>query len=271
MSRTAVEKHPRATRWMHWINFPVIFIMIYSGFRIYWSNDVYRLGYGSTSLFDFWPDGFNEALQLDRKLAQGMAFHFTFGWFFALNGVAYVAYLLKSGEWRHVVPDRRALKDSVAVVAHDLHLRKTLPPQGRYNAAQQLTYGTVILMGAIALFTGLAIYKPTQLAPLLWIFGGYETARAIHFVVTISFLVFFLIHILQVARAGFPNFWSMVTGYELQKDDGAAPSDDLTAPATPDSAEIADTDGTTNAPKNSGDAETSSEDADQQDELETIR
>lgn len=222
--RIAVEKHPRATRWMHWINFPVLFIMIWSGLRIYWANDVYRIGYGDTTLFQFFPDGINDTFQLDRKLAQGMAFHFFFGWFFFLNGLAYVLYLIKSGEWRHVMPDRRVLKDSLAVVAHDLKLRKTLPPQGRYNAAQQLSYGAIIVLGALALATGMAIYKPTQLALLVTLFGGYETARAIHFVVTISFLVFFVVHILQVIRAGFGNFWSMVTGYELQSAGSQSPS-----------------------------------------------
>jgi hypothetical protein len=29
-----VPKHPRAVRWMHWINFPVLFVMIWSGLLI---------------------------------------------------------------------------------------------------------------------------------------------------------------------------------------------------------------------------------------------
>ena len=40
------QKHPLAIRWFHWINFPVIFIMIWSGLLIYWANDVYRIGWG---------------------------------------------------------------------------------------------------------------------------------------------------------------------------------------------------------------------------------
>ena len=32
------EKHPRAIRWMHWINFPVLFTMIWSGLLIYWGD-----------------------------------------------------------------------------------------------------------------------------------------------------------------------------------------------------------------------------------------
>jgi cytochrome b subunit of formate dehydrogenase len=29
-------KHPRPVRWMHWINVPLLFGMIWSGLLIYW-------------------------------------------------------------------------------------------------------------------------------------------------------------------------------------------------------------------------------------------
>ena len=32
---TVEYKHSLATRWMHWINFPLLFLMIYSGILIY--------------------------------------------------------------------------------------------------------------------------------------------------------------------------------------------------------------------------------------------
>ena len=35
-----VKKHPRAIRWMHWVNFPVLFIMIWSGLLIYWGDSI---------------------------------------------------------------------------------------------------------------------------------------------------------------------------------------------------------------------------------------
>jgi thiosulfate reductase cytochrome b subunit len=220
--RIAVLKHRRASRWMHWINFPLLTIMIWSGLRIYWADlrDPFGFGVGLVGWhwFDFLPDFINGPLGLERKLARGMAFHFTFGWLFTLNGVAYGIYTWRSGEWRHLLPDRYSVKDAVAVTKHDMFIRnKPLPPQGRYNGAQRLSYTLIIVLGAIATLTGLAIYRPTQLNILTTIFGGYESARTIHFIVTIAFLVFFVIHILQVIRAGWPNFASMVTGYELQK------------------------------------------------------
>ena len=33
--------HPRAIRWFHWINVPLLTIMVWSGLRIYWAEDVY--------------------------------------------------------------------------------------------------------------------------------------------------------------------------------------------------------------------------------------
>ena len=99
---------------------------------------------------------------------------------------------------------------------HDLGIgrKKPLPPQARYNGAQRLTYSLILFLGAIEVLTGLAIYKPTQLSMLTSLFGGYESARLIHFAITIIFLIFFVVHLLQVGRAGGANFMSMVTGYE---------------------------------------------------------
>lgn len=222
---------------MHWINFPLLTIMIWSGLRIYWADvrDPFGFGVGLVGWhwFDFLPDFINGPLGLERKLARGMAFHFTFGWFFTLNGIAYGMYTWLSGEWRHLLPDRYSHKDAVAVTKHDLFIRnKPLPPQGRYNGAQRWSYTLIIVLGAVAVLTGLAIYKPTQLNLLTVLFGGYETARTIHFVVTISFLVFFVVHILQVMRAGWANFASMVTGYELLKRGEAAPGASSPSPSS---------------------------------------
>ncbi len=207
-------KHPKAIRWMHWINVPVLGIMIWSGLMIYWANDVYDLNLGVVS-FHFFPDWFYKALRLDFRLAEGMAWHFTFMWFFALNGICYVLYTFISGEWRHLLPNRHTPREAWHVVLHDLKLRKTPLPRAKFNGAQRLAYTGVILMGAGSLVTGLAIYKPTQLAWLTSLLGGYAWARGEHFALTIGYLLFFIIHIAQVIRAGWNNFRAMVMGYQL--------------------------------------------------------
>jgi thiosulfate reductase cytochrome b subunit len=208
-------KHSRATRVFHWINVPLLGLMIWSGLMIYWANDVYRVGLGGWTLFHFFPDWFYNALNLPHRLAEGMALHFFFMWFFALNGLAYVIYTFASGEWRYLVPGRNSFREAIQVVLHDLHLSKVEPPARKFNAAQQFAYTGVILMGVGSLVTGLAIYKPTQFAWLDWMLGGYETARWVHFLLTIGYVLFFVVHISQVIRAGWNNFRAMVTGYEV--------------------------------------------------------
>jgi thiosulfate reductase cytochrome b subunit len=86
---------------------------------------------------------------------------------------------------------------------------------GKFNGAQQIAYTAVILMGFGSLATGLAIYKPTQFAWLASLLGGYMAARFEHFLLAMGYVLFFLIHIAQVIRAGWNNFRAMVSGYEL--------------------------------------------------------
>jgi thiosulfate reductase cytochrome b subunit len=219
-----VEKHPLAIRWMHWINFPLLFIMIWSGLLIYWADsippgthpsEVYRVGIGSWTLFRFFPEWFWKILDAPYRLTEGLGYHFFFMWLFAANGLIYVLYTWFSGEWRYLVPDRNALREAWQVTLHDLGLRKPYLAGRKYNGAQQIAYSAVLLMGAGSLLTGFAIYKPTQGHLLTTVLGGYETARWLHFWLTMGFCVFFVIHIVQVVRAGWNNFRSMVAGHEV--------------------------------------------------------
>lgn len=191
--------------------------MVWSGLLIYWANDVYRIGWGDKTILKFFPDSFNQALNIPFRLAEGMNLHFLFMWLFAINGFLYVLYLFISGEWRLIFPNKRSLKESWQVLLHDLRIKKTVPPQKKYNAAQRIAYTGVIVMGFGSLVTGLAIYKPVQLEFLCTLLGGYAWARAEHFILTILFTLFFLVHIIQVIRAGWNNFRGMVTGFEVPR------------------------------------------------------
>ena len=226
-------KHSLAIRWMHWINFPLLVVMIYSGLLIYWADSqyeglnahrVYRVGFGSWTLFRLFATWFYNTLYLKFQLAKGLGYHFFFMWFFALNGVAYVLYNFFSGEWQELVPTRRSFSEAIEVTLHGLRLSKHHPPHRKFNGAQQVAYTGVILMGAGSLLTGLAIYKPTQLHVLTTLLGGYEIARWFHFWLTMAYVGFFLVHVAQVIRAGWNNFRAMIIGYqilpgELGKDD----------------------------------------------------
>ena len=215
MEKQLEKKHPLAVRWLHWINFPLLTVMIWSGMLIYWANQAYGIRMFGYELFKFFPEWFYELLSIPFRLAEGLQLHFFFMWLFAINGVVYVAYIIFSGEWRAILPIPASLKRAPLVALHDAHIVKKAPPQGKYNDAQRIAYTSVILMGAGSLFSGLAIYKPLQLAWLTALFGGYEWARWVHFWLTISFVLFFLVHVFQVIMAGWSNFRSMITGYDI--------------------------------------------------------
>ena len=156
-------------------------------------------------------------LHINNRLAEGMALHFFFMWFFAINGIAYVVYTILSGEWRELVPNRHSLKDAWHTVLHDLHLRKEPPAPGKFNGAQKIAYTLIVLMGFGSLLTGLAIYKPVQLSWLTWLFGGYPMARFFHFWLTVGYVVFFFVHVAQVIKTGWNNFRAMIIGIEVQE------------------------------------------------------
>ncbi len=230
MAKQLEKKHPLAVRWLHWVNFPLLTMMIWSGMLIYWAHPIYGIRIFGYELFKFFPVWFNEFLGIPFRLAEGMQLHFFFMWLFVINGVVYVIYTIISGEWRAIVPIPASLKRAPLVALHDAHIVKKAPPQGKYNDAQRIAYTSVIVMGAGSLFTGLAIYKPLQLAWLTALFGGYEWARWIHFWLTISFVLFFLVHIFQVVMAGWSNFRSMINGYVII--DAVEPASEPVAPKT---------------------------------------
>ena len=215
MEKQLEKKHPLAVRWLHWVNFPLLAVMIWSGILIYWANPVYGIRLFGYELFKFFPPSFNEFLGLPFRLAEGLQLHFFFMWFFAVNGVIYIIYTIVSGEWRALLPIPGSLKRAPLVALHDAHIVKKLPPQGKYNDAQRIAYTSVILMGAGSIVTGLAIYKPTQLSWLTSLLGGYEWARWEHFWLMVSFVLFFGVHVIQVILAGWSNFRSMITGYDI--------------------------------------------------------
>ena len=93
-----------------------------------------------------------------------------------------------------------------------------------YNGLQKLAYCAVIfVLGPLIVMTGLAM-SPTMDAafPILpWLFGGRQSARAIHFLCAFSFLGFFIVHIAMVILSGgWNNLRSMVTGWYAIKGRG---------------------------------------------------
>ena len=61
-----------------------------------------------------------------------------------------------------------------------------------------LAYWGVLFCILMMFLTGLAIWKPVQLSPLTWVFGGYPTARVLHFLFMSAICLFMIVHVALV-------------------------------------------------------------------------
>lgn len=206
MEKKFREKHALILRLCHWLNVPLLLLMIWSGLLIYWANPAY----GEI------PDDIGP-FQIHHRLADGMAWHFTVMWPLVINGLLYFSFLSFSGGWKDLLPQKRSFPDAFRYTLFDLKLSKH-PPfwEGKFNPAQRLAYFSAIIMGILVVLSGLAMYKPTRLTPLVFFLGGYKSARFIHFLCMGGLCLFVVIHLIQVARAGWNSFRSMVAGYEVE-------------------------------------------------------
>ncbi len=151
-------------------------------------------------------------------LAMGRLWHFAFAWLFVINGLLFWAYSITRGHARH---DLLPTGTDIAHLPREVidHIKLKFPrgkDAKRYNALQKLAYFSVIFgLGPLIVLTGLTM-SPTMdsaFPELLWIFGGRQSARTIHFICAFSFLGFFIIHIAMVVLSGtWNNLRSMITG-----------------------------------------------------------
>jgi thiosulfate reductase cytochrome b subunit len=179
------QRHSLAVRCQHWINVFALAIMVWSGLLIYWANDVYRIGMGRFTALKFFPEWFYTLFNIRFRLAEGMSWHFTFMWLFAANGLVYVMHAWIKGDWRT-----------------------------KFHAAQRTAYIGILLVSFSSILTGLAIYKPVQLAWMADVLGGYQSTRVAHFWLTIAYVVFFSVHMTQVVRSGWNHSRAIITGHE---------------------------------------------------------
>lgn len=200
-----VERFPLWLRIVHWLNTPFLTLMIWSGLLIYWANDIY---------FGLFPEWFYQALRIDHRLAEGLAIHFTIGWFFVLNGLAYLVLAIGTRHFQSVLPSKQTFRD-----LKNLHALTHRKSNGTFNGAQRIVYSGIVGLGFIEVLSGFAIYKPVQLSWLVDLFGGYKSARLIHFIGMLGFSFFIVVHVLQVARSGWNTFRAMVAGFEVEKND----------------------------------------------------
>ena len=85
-----------------------------------------------------------------------------------------------------------------------------------YNLLQRLTYLLVIfVLFPLVIWTGLAMSPAiaSVFPSAVSVLGGQQSARTIHFFVSVFLLLFLLVHIVMICLAGFRNrMRAMITG-----------------------------------------------------------
>jgi thiosulfate reductase cytochrome b subunit len=213
IGRPLVKRHHWIVRTAHWLNAVLLVGMIGSGIQIYTAFPHFGPR-GGPYLPNPW-DGkpFPVKMRLGGWLAGGLNWHFTLAWPFVITGLVYLIYLLVSGEWRSLVFRPSDVPRAVQMQLYYLRLRREHPPQGKHNALQKAAYSFIFVLGAIAVLTGFAIYKPAQLSWLTAAFGGYQYARYWHFWTVWIFVAFTIVHVLLVFLVDPASLRAMITGW----------------------------------------------------------
>jgi thiosulfate reductase cytochrome b subunit len=189
-------RHPLILRVAHWLLAIAVLILIGSGWRIYNASPIFPFR------FPVWATlGGNVDMALARHndpgVATAIAWHLAAIWLFLTAVLLLAGYGLFSGhfrrDWLPLTP-RSFLHDFIAAarfrLAHSL---------STYNAVQKAFYWGVLFALIMMLLSGLAIWKPVQLAPLTALFGGFQGARLVHFIFMSALALFIVVHLTLVA------------------------------------------------------------------------
>jgi Ni/Fe-hydrogenase b-type cytochrome subunit len=208
----ARKRHHWIVRVTHWVNAVALTLMVASGLRIF---NAYPAFARKGESFCCWPWEGTPApawMTFGGWLAGARNWHFAMMWVLAVNGAVYLAFVWLHGEWRDLAPRRGDVRDGWEMIKFYLFVRKTHPRQGKHNALQKGVYFALPWLGVLAVLTGLAIWKPVQLAPLTSLFGGYVWARYWHFVVMLLLVLLGTGHVFMVFAVDPQSLKSMVTG-----------------------------------------------------------
>ena len=205
-------RHHWIVRVTHWVNVIAVTIMVGSGLRIF---NAYPAFARKGELFCCYPwEGkpIPDWLTFGGWLGGARNWHFAMMWVLVVNGLIYLSFVYLHGEWRDLVPRRGDLRDGVQMLKFYAMRRSDHPHQGKHNALQKTAYFMMPIVGALLVLTGLAIWKPVQLAPLTNLFGGFVWARYWHFVATMALVALSVIHVFMVFTVDPYSIRSMITG-----------------------------------------------------------
>jgi thiosulfate reductase cytochrome b subunit len=227
---TDTPRHTAVVRVTHWITALCFFALLVSGIEIVISHP--RFYWGETgniltpSLFDLpipssrstVPTGYGFVLPDQNGWSRYL--HFQAAWVAVLTGLLYVVSSVLAGHFgKNLMPARTDLSWRAFSRTIANHLRFKPPSDGEawsYNVLQRLTYLFVIfVLFPLVIWTGLAMSPAVASAipTVVTVFGGQQSARTIHFFVTVFLVLFLLVHIVMVCIAGFRSrMRAMITG-----------------------------------------------------------
>jgi thiosulfate reductase cytochrome b subunit len=226
-TRASALRHSAVVRATHWLTAAAFLALLISGLEIVVSHPRFYWGENGNvltrPLFSIpipssratVPTGYGYVLADQNGWSRYL--HFEAAWVLVLTGAAYVVFGAGSGHFRKNLFPGAARRPLSTVLAD--HLRFKSPPGAEawsYNALQRLTYLVVIfVVFPLVIWTGLAMSPGfVSAAPATeTVLGGRQTARTLHFLLSVALVVFVLIHVVMVWLAGFRNrVMAMITG-----------------------------------------------------------
>ena len=235
---TAVPmRHSALVRITHWITAVCFLALLLTGIEILMSHP--RFYWGETGninthpLFKIpipasrstVPTGYGYVLPDQNGWSRYL--HFQSAWIAVFTGLLYVIYSFFSGHLRrNLLPagaDFSWHAFCAAIADHCRFKRPGAEEAWSYNLLQRLAYlGVIFVLFPLIIWTGLAMSPAVASAfpSAVSILGGQQSARTIHFFVTVFLVLFFLVHVMMIFIAG---FWSrmraMITGRaDIQKE-----------------------------------------------------
>ena len=224
------SRHSLLVRLTHWIIALCFFALLLTGIEILISHPRFYWGETGTvqtkplfiipipSSRDLVPTGYGYVLPDQNGWSR--ALHFEAAWIAVLTGLLYAIFGFFSGHFRrNLLPATADVSWRSLSAALASHLRFKRPPEAEawsYNPVQRLTYLFVIfILFPLVIWTGLAMSPAFTAAfpATVSVLGGRQSARTIHFFVSIALVLFLIVHVLMISLAG---FWArtraMITG-----------------------------------------------------------
>jgi thiosulfate reductase cytochrome b subunit len=227
---TVTPRHAAVVRITHWITTLCFFALLVSGVEILISHPRFYWGEAGNvltpPLFKLpipasratVPTGYGYVLPDQNGWSRSL--HFQAAWVAVFTGWLYTISIVFTGHLRkNLLPRRADLSWRPLSIVIANHLRFKPPGETEtwsYNVLQRLTYLFVIfVLFPLVIWTGLAMSPAiaSVFPPVVTVLGGQQSARTIHFFVSVFLLFFVLVHVLMVCLAGFRNrMRAMITG-----------------------------------------------------------